>query len=155
MNSKPEQSDAESWEPCPQGELSRMVHRMHSDQSQASNTPKFALSLAAAVLVAIAAVGIKGFWGSESEPMLYGGISCGQCKENFEAYHKHLTKTEVLADAQVLESMRVHLSKCKLCKNYFNKIYPGSLVSDSFTDRPGVMLALFPQFSVPGEVSIR
>ena len=152
MKSKLEQHDSDSWEACPEGELSRLVHRLQTDKSQSRRRVGFAVSFAAAALVAFAVIGVKNF--STSGPPLYGGISCLGCKQNFEAYHKHLTNEEVLADADVLESMRVHLAKCKRCKKFFNRKYPGSLADNYSATRPAIMLALCPQFTATDKLSI-
>ena len=95
------------WGPCKSGEITQMVRREQA-RAQWRTVAKYgALAATAAVLL----VGVMWSLPNEYE---FGGITCKECASHATPYFRGEIK-----DADLRESMRVHLRDCPKCSEHF------------------------------------
>ena len=124
----PKNPGLDDWDACSQGELTQMVTRLDAAKRRANRNRSYGSTLVCTALFAVVAFSVGSLLDSGGH--LFGGIRCAECKSNFEAYHGHLTEASLIADAKLLASMETHLAKCAVCRDRFNRTYPGILPGD-------------------------
>ncbi len=127
---------AEGWSPCAAGELTRAAQtaaaaRRRSKWTEAGPTIVACLLMVAGGFYYFATedpaepAGVPpgaGLAGTEIPP--YGGIPCGVCAAQFEAFHDHQLQTKRMTDEELLERVARHLADCKICRAKYNEMYP-------------------------------
>ena len=132
MSNDPNKSD--SWEPCPQGELSRLARRL----DQTSRRRQFRQLTSTAAVSALVTAAAVMYWGvviNGGEPR-FGGIHCAECQAHAEAYRDWLVDQIPMEDPQLADNMAAHLAECPRCGPHFESMYPGVLTSGIELPRP-------------------
>lgn len=105
--SKQQQNDLE-WEPCPSGELGRLVRRMESEPQRMA--VKWATgAVAATALLALLVVGVYRMRQLPGMEYNFGGVTCSEVRARMQQY----LAGEI--DAELRERLEVHLAKCPQC----------------------------------------
>lgn len=103
------------WEPCPSGELRRMVGRIKTCQRR-----QFLQKLGG-LAAGVAAVGAGGYaaawWLSPSEDQPYGGITCTEVMAIMPLYHAGRL------DPDLANKVTIHLAKCSHCAWTYRRKY--------------------------------
>ena len=138
--------DGDQWEACPTGELTQLVDRLDAAQRRARSRQVYGTALASTAVFAVVVLALGSFF--EPSGSNYGGINCAYCRNHLPDYYPHLTGEVVLADAEFVASMKVHLEKCTFCRSKFRSLYPDFELTRTNATRPAIAVATLPQFSV-------
>ena len=124
----PNRSD-EGWNDCPPGQLTGMVARLNTSRRNAQ-LRKFYRTAAGSLVVAAIAILAGVYLTTDSH---LAGLSCQQCKAQFETYRSHLTDGPQEPIAPIIRQVAAHLQKCTFCRRAFQKAYPGLLDEQKLT----------------------
>lgn len=116
--------DRDEWEPCPQGELQRMVGRIEAERGTARQT---ALIRVAAGIAAVCSLGVAVIW-ALLPPATAGGITCAECEAAFDALHRQVDLGEKTLAPERMAALLGHLRQCEYCRQEFRELYPQSNV---------------------------
>ena len=105
MSTNPLPTD--DWQPCPQGELERMVHGLNA-RKRTRQWVRGGGSLAIVALAAIVVYATIGTSGKRS-PHLHGGIECAGAAQHFQAFHDGTLPAELAA------KVAAHIKTCPDC----------------------------------------
>ncbi|QDS98403.1 hypothetical protein [Adhaeretor mobilis] len=123
------QRDETVWDNCPAGVLVSMADRLNAAKRRKQTLRGIAAT--SAVLL----VGAAMFAGTRSGDNMHGGISCSQCRPHLAAYQAQLKGVAVpegeVLSPDLLEKVRLHLTKCAKCGEKFEGMYPGLLTLQS------------------------
>jgi len=103
-----------------------MASRLHS-QERRRQLAKLAEASAWSMLFVAAGVIVGGLVLTGRSVQIPGGIPCLECKAQWEAYHAHLTKKTDF-ETTLAQQVKDHLAQCPMCRDMFEKQYPGVLV---------------------------
>jgi hypothetical protein len=115
--------DHDAWQPCPSGEIGRMVGQLHT-QRQRHQLKQFGGGVAALVLVAAVVMAGRGLRTRQSPSgPIHGGIACSQVMPLLQAY-----RDDTLAP-EVAERVRTHLEQCPNCGLKYRQMYAHATVA--------------------------
>ena len=117
-----EKNTHDEWQPCPPGELNRMVGRLDARERRARFRQLTSTGLMSMLLFAAGAILVGGFAIYE-EPM-YGGVSCTDCLSHADEYYSHLVGKGPMADLELVAKIETHLEMCLCCRAKFHQAYP-------------------------------
>jgi hypothetical protein len=113
---------SDSWQACPEGEFTQLVHRLDSRERAARRKQVFSIALASTAAFA-ALVLVVGLVLGPGGPN-FGGISCAECREQMAEYAPHAAGKIVHQDQDLVRSMQTHLKHCDFCRDKFQAMYP-------------------------------
>jgi hypothetical protein len=122
--------DHDAWQPCPPGEIGRMVGQLNT-QRRRQQIKQFGVGVAALVLLAAVVIAGRGLLTrpSPSGP-LYGGIACSQVMPLMQAYHDG-----TLAPG-LTKKVRIHLEQCPNCGAKYRQLYAHAAVAGPTWRKP-------------------
>ena len=154
-----EKENSDSWEACPPGELSQMVHRVDARQRGARRKQVLKTAMMSTAVFACVVLALGLFAGPAGSN--YGNISCSYCRDHMAEYAPHLSGELVSGvsgelvsgellheDANFVANMKVHLEKCPFCGDRFEYLYPGLNVASTPTARLGFAWATPPELTL-------
>ena len=130
------------WDTCSPGELGKMVHRLDAQQRSVRRRQVLSTALVSTGVFACAVLTLGSLL--DNSATYYGGIACSTCKQHMSDYQLHLVGESTFADEELLASMKVHLEKCKFCKDKFNGMFPEQRITLNTATKPVLMFALQP-----------
>ncbi|MEM1305807.1 MAG: hypothetical protein AAGG46_12975, partial [Planctomycetota bacterium] len=114
-------TNANDWHACREGELQTLATRLRNSERRQRQLASARLGGVTAGVTACLVFGFGMLFAGG--PMSMGGLSCSECKANFDAYHGHLVLAAAL-DSDLAEQMDLHLEKCVRCRDLFDEKYP-------------------------------
>jgi hypothetical protein len=116
-------SDKGDWIDCPTGELQALGERLSSNHLRGKHMAAYRM-VAASALVVLLAFGASQWLRPDAK---LGGLTCGECFAQFNAYHKHLVTGGDAIDEALAVQMHDHLAQCEICRPKFEARFPGVL----------------------------
>ena len=134
-----DQLQGDHWEPCPPGELSRMVQRVGATADLQRRRQLYKTALLSTALFACVVLAVGSLMPSNNH---YGGIACSVCRGHIPEYVAHVENEKLMDDADLLASVKLHLEKCKFCQQWSEVRYPDLLSATLGTAGRPAMLAV-------------